>query len=194
MLLNVTLSAPATERTEVKWKTGDWNANSGSDYEKASGTVVFKTAQKAKTVSVNVKGDTRDEPDEAFTVTLQNPVAAVLGTQKAGFGIIKDDDGPKMDIGKPRVRGKRLVTKIGCPETADGCKGTVETKVGKHALRTARFDLEKGQEKKVKQKLSRKARRALAKKRRRAKVSATARDKTGDTSVTTRKVRLKRLR
>ena len=99
-----------------------------------------------------------------------------------------------MNIGKPRVRGKRLVTTIGCPKSADGCKGTVETKVGKHALRTARFDLEKGQEKKVKQKLSRKARRALAKKRRRAKVTATAKDKTGDTSVTTRKTRLKRLR
>ena len=56
-------------------------------------------------------------------MTLQNPVAAALGTRKAAFGVIEDDDGPKMRIRKSRVRGKRLVTKIGCPDSATAARG-----------------------------------------------------------------------
>jgi hypothetical protein len=194
ILFNVTLSSNATERTEVRWKTGDWTANNGADYKNGSGKVVFQAGQKSKTISVDVKGDRRDEPDEAFTVTLlENPVAATLG-RKAAFGIIEDDDGPKMRIGKPKLRGKRLVTKLGCPDTASGCKGRLVGKAGKLKLGRKKFDLAKGAEKKLKLKLSRKARKALAKKRRRAKLTATAADTSGDTRVTTRKARLRRLR
>ena len=39
----------------------------------ANGKVVFQKGQKTKTISVDVKGDRRDEPDEAFTVELQQP-------------------------------------------------------------------------------------------------------------------------
>jgi len=193
ILFDVTLSSAAVQRTEVAWKTGDWTADK-SDYDRASGKVVFQEGQKSKTISVDVKGDRIDEPDEAFTVTLQNPVAAVLGTKKAAFGIIEDDDGPKMRIGKPKLRGgKKLVAKVTCPGTASGCKGKLVAKSRKLKLGRQGFDLEEGETKKLKLKLKRKAREALAEKRRRAKLKATARDDSGDKRVTTRKARLKRL-
>ena len=113
--------------------------------------------------------------------------------RKAAFGVIEDDDGPKMRIRKSKIRGKRLVTKVGCPDSATGCKGALVTKIGKRKLRKARFDLDGGDQKKLKQKIPRKVREQLAEKRRRAKLKATATDDSGDTRVTKRKTRLKRL-
>ncbi len=192
ILFNVTLSSPATERTEVGWKTTQWTATA-ADFEPANGKLVFQVGQRSKTVSVDVRGDRRDEPDEGFFVSVQNPVAATLGT-KDSIGIIEDDDGPKMSIGKPKLRGKRLVTKVGCPDSADGCKGRLVGRSGKLNLGRKKFDLAKGEERILKLKLSRAAREALAERRRRAKLIATASDSTGDTRVSTRKTRLNRVR
>lgn len=189
VLFDVTLSSTATQRTEVGWKTADWTAKAG-DYDGASGKVVFQPGQRSKSISVDVKGDRRDEPDEAFTVELANPVAATLGAPKAAFGIIEDDDGPKVRIGKPRVRGKNLVTKVTCPGSTTGCKGKLKGRVGQRKLRAARFDLEKGDAAKLKLKLSRGIREALEDGGRRAKLVATATDPSGDTRKTRRRARL----
>jgi hypothetical protein len=191
-LFSVTLSQAATRLIEVSWKTMNWTANT-SDYERASGKLVFQPGQRTKTISVRVNNDRRDEPDEALGVLLENPVAATLG-QKGSFGLIADDDGPKVTIGKPRVRGKRLVTIIGCPDTASGCEGKLVGKAGKLRLGRKRFDLDGGEKRKLRLKMSRKARKKLSERALRAKLKATASDTTGDTLVTTRRARLKRQR
>ncbi len=107
-----------------------------------------------------MKGDKRDEPDEAFAVTLSNPVAATLGS-KGAFGIIEDDDGPKVKIGKPRVRGKRLVTKVELSRQREPVQGTLVGKAGNLKLGSKRFDLAQGASKKLKLKMSKKAREQL---------------------------------
>jgi hypothetical protein len=191
ILFNVTLSSAATERTEVAWKTTQWTATT-ADFERANGKIIFQAGQRSKSISVDVKGDRRDEPDEAFAVSLLNPVAATLGS-KDSIGVIEDDDGPKMSIGKPKLRGEGLVTTVGCPDSADGCKGHLVGKSAKLALGRKNFDLAKGEERKLKLKLSAAAREALSERRRRAKLIATAADTSGDTRITTRKARLKRL-
>ena len=57
-----------------------------------SGTVSFAAGETAKTITINVNGDTAVELDEAFTVTLFNPSAgAVIGTASAQ-GVIRNDD------------------------------------------------------------------------------------------------------
>ena len=155
---------------------------------------MFRLGQRSKTISIDVKGDRRDEPDEAFTVELRNAVAATLGAQKASVGVIEDDDGPKMRIGKPRLRGERLVAKVGCPGSADACTGKLVGRSGGLRLGRKRFDLDGGEAKKLKLKLSDRAQDALSEGRRRARLKATATDSTGDRRVTKRKVRLKRLR
>jgi hypothetical protein len=191
-LFAVTLSSPATARTEVSWKTINWTATT-ADYEKANGKLVFQPGQRTKTISVDLTDDRRDEPDEAFGVILENPIAAALG-QKGSFGLIADDDGPKVKIGKPKVRGKRLVTTIGCPDTASGCEGTLVGKAGKLRLGRKAFNLDKGETKKLRLKMSKRARRKLAKRALRAKLKATASDTSGDTRVVKRRARLKRRR
>jgi hypothetical protein len=192
ILFDVKLSSVATEKATVKWHTQDWTANK-SDYDSANGKVVFKPGQKAKTISVDVKGDKRNEPDEAFIVALQDPVAATLGARKASAGIIEDDDGPKMKIGKPRLSGERLIAKVGCPRSADECKGKLVGRSGGLKLGRKRFDIDGGEAKKLKLNLSDEAQDALSERRRRAKLKATASDSTGDKRVTTRKARLPRL-
>ena len=191
VLFSVTLSSPATERAEVAWKTVDWTAN-GRDYGRGNGRLVFQPGQRTKTISVDVKGDTRDEPDEAFGVILENPVAAVLG-RRGAFGIITDDDGPKVKIGKPKVRGKNLVTKLSCPDTATRCRGNLLAKAGKTRIGRKRFDMLKGTREKVRIRMSRKSRRKLSKRALRAKLIATAADASGAKAKNTRKARLKRL-
>jgi hypothetical protein len=191
-LFPVTLSEAATGPVEVSWRTINWTANT-ADYEKANGRLVFQPGQMTKTISVGVKNDRRDEPDEAFGVVLENPVAAALG-QRGAFGLLADDDGPKVTIGKPKVRGKRLVTVIGCPDTASGCEGRLVGKAGRLGLGRRAFDLDGGEKRKLRLKMSKKARKKLRKRALRAKLQATASDTSGDTLVTSRKARLKRQR
>jgi len=107
--------------------------------------------------------------------------------------VIEDDDGPKMKIGKPRLRGERLVAKVGCPGSADGCTGRLVARSGGLRLGRKRFDLDGGEAQKLRLKLSDAAQQALSERRRRAKLKATASDETGDKRVTTRRARLKRL-
>jgi hypothetical protein len=190
-LFSVTLSQAATGPIGVSWKTINWTAKS-ADYEKANGQFVFQPGQRTKTISVRVRNDRRDEPDEAFGVVLENPAGAVLG-QRGAFGLIADDDGPKVTIGKPRVRGKRLVIIIGCPDSASGCEGKLVGKAGKLKLGRKAFDLDGGEKRRLRLKMSRNARKKLAERALRAKLKATASDTTGDTLVTTRKARLKQV-
>jgi hypothetical protein len=189
VLFDVGLSTPAIVPIEVKWKTANFTAKK-ADYKAASGKVVFLTGQRAKTVPVEVKGDKRDEPDEAFAVTLSDPVAVALGN-KGAFGVIEDDDGPKVKIGKPWVRGKRLVTKVSCPDSASRCKGRLVGKAGYLKLGKKRFNLAKGASKNLKLKMSKAARAELGDHALPAKLKATASDASGDKRVTTRKARLK---
>jgi hypothetical protein len=186
----VTLSSAATQRIRVAWKTLNWTANT-RDYRKAKGKLVFQRGQRTKTISVDLKNDRRDEPDEAFGVILESPTAAMLG-QKGSFGLIADDDGPKVRIGKPKVRGKKLVTRVKCPKTASRCKGRLVGKAGKLKLGRKRFDLAKGETRKLRLKMSKKARKQLAQHALKAKLTAIARDASGDKRANTRRARLKR--
>jgi hypothetical protein len=193
-LFAVTLSRAATQKVQVGWKTASFSANL-ADYAQGSGTLVFQPGQTAKNVSVVVKGDLRDEPNEAFSVLLEKPVGGQIGAAKSGFGIITDDDGPKVSIGKPKVSRKRaLVSVVRCPQSADRCTGRLVATAGKLKVGSARFGIAKGASAKVKVKLSRKARRALRKRARRVKFTANAADASGARRIVQRTFRVKRLK
>ena len=192
-LFEVALSFVPTKEVRVSWRTLDWTAT-GADYESKKGTLVFAAGQRTKSVSVDVNGDKNDEPDEAFGITLENPVAATLAATKSGFGIITDDDGPKVRIRKPKARKRVIVTKLGCPDASTQCIGELVIKMGRKRVgKAAAFDLAKGTESKVRVRMSRKARRKLQKRARKVRLIVTARDASGDERRTKRKVRLKRL-
>ncbi|HZQ78322.1 MAG TPA: Calx-beta domain-containing protein [Acidimicrobiia bacterium] len=101
----VHLSTPATDPVTVDYATANGTSNpatAGSDYTATSGTATLTAGQTAVEVDVPVVGDTTDEVDETFTVTLSNPGGALLsGTAAAATGTINDDDGPTVSVSGP---------------------------------------------------------------------------------------------
>ncbi|MDH6083461.1 Calx-beta domain-containing protein, partial [Umezakia ovalisporum] len=93
----VTRSGNTTGTSTVNWSVtgmGD-NPATGADFGGTlpSGTVTFTAGQTTKQITVSVSGDISYEADEAFRVTLSNPVGAIINTNTAE-GIILNDDAP----------------------------------------------------------------------------------------------------
>ncbi|GGX60133.1 hypothetical protein GCM10007385_31740 [Tateyamaria omphalii] len=57
-----------------------------------TGTVEFAAGQTCATITFEVNGDTVIEDDEAFTVTLSNPVGGEIVTESASVEVLDDDD------------------------------------------------------------------------------------------------------
>jgi len=91
MTFHVTLDAPATAPVDVQLKTTDGTATSPADYQGGTVNVHFDAGDTSKPVVVNVDGDLIDEPNEQFTVDLQNATGAVIDDGH-GVGTILDDD------------------------------------------------------------------------------------------------------
>ncbi|MGH2705739.1 MAG: Calx-beta domain-containing protein, partial [Actinomycetota bacterium] len=89
----VTLSGASGRTITVDVATADGTATEPDDYTAQSGTLTFQPGETAKSVTVPVAGDTADEADETFTVTLSNPGNVTLADD-AGAGTITDDDDP----------------------------------------------------------------------------------------------------
>lgn len=105
----VTRTGDASGVSSVAWSVAssgfvqDWDAiNLGwygpldeDDFGGAwpSGTITFASGETTKTLTVPVSGDSKREYDEGFTVTLSNPVGAVLDTTAhQASAVITDDD------------------------------------------------------------------------------------------------------
>lgn len=58
-----------------------------------SGSVNFAVNDASEVITVNVSGDTTNEPNEGFTVTLSNPTNATITTASANGVIVNDDGG-----------------------------------------------------------------------------------------------------
>lgn len=67
-------------------------ATAGSDYAPVTGTLTFAAGELSKTVTVDVTGDTVEEPAETFTVQLFNPTAGALIADAEATGTILNDD------------------------------------------------------------------------------------------------------
>jgi hypothetical protein len=87
----VTLSGSSLDTVTVAWATAAGTAVSPKDFTAASGTVTFAPGETAKTITVQIVGETTKEKDETMGVRLSNPVNALLG-DSSGLGTILDDD------------------------------------------------------------------------------------------------------
>lgn len=92
------LDEPATKTTRVRYTTVDGTAVRNSDYNRRVGTVVFAKGRTERTVNVVIRGDINNEPTEAFTIEMSNPVGLTLGAN--GTITIEDNDepGPTVDV------------------------------------------------------------------------------------------------
>ena len=90
----VTLSQPSSQNVVVTYSTADGTATSADgDYVPASAaSVTFAPGQTSQTITVGVTADSKFEPDEAFTVTLNGATNATLTANVSATGTIRNDD------------------------------------------------------------------------------------------------------
>ncbi|MGI8653732.1 MAG: ExeM/NucH family extracellular endonuclease [Pyrinomonadaceae bacterium] len=87
----VMLSGSTSQTVTVNYATADGTATAGSDYTTTSGTLTFAPGETSKQITVQVAGDTQNEPDETFFVNLTNAVNATV-SRAQGTGTISNDD------------------------------------------------------------------------------------------------------
>jgi len=90
--LRVTRSNALTQSMSVDYTTSDGSASQRSDYTAISGTLTFAPQESSKTITIPLSDDSLVEGDETFTVTLSNPVNALMGNPTAVVVTIQDDD------------------------------------------------------------------------------------------------------
>ena len=90
----VSLSASATTNQSVSFSTADSSANAGSDYVASSGVVTFLAGEVQKTITVTILGDTLQEINETFVVTLSSPSSGIQLGDAVAVGTILNDDLP----------------------------------------------------------------------------------------------------
>jgi Calx-beta domain/Right handed beta helix region len=145
----VTLNNPGAGPVSLDYSTADGTATAPSDYLATSGTLAFASSERSKTITVAVTGDSADEPDETFHVTLSNPAGATIADGD-GLGTISDDDGDttppvfsvkvlKKKLPKALRRGlgvKMTANEAGHASIVAKVKGRVVGR-GKHTFRRA---------------------------------------------------------
>jgi hypothetical protein len=93
--LTVTRTGDVSQPATVHYATSDGTATSGSDYNSASGDLVFSSGQTSQTLSVQILDDATYEGDETFTVTLSSPVGTDLGRSSTVVRIVENDPAPR---------------------------------------------------------------------------------------------------
>ncbi len=93
---DVDLDPAGTSQVTVDYGTSAGTAAAGSDYVSASGSLTFAPGETTKTVSIEVNGDTEDEPDETFYLLLSNASGATIADDQAVGTIVDDDDPPPL--------------------------------------------------------------------------------------------------
>ena len=91
----VTLSRAASDEVTVRYATRNGTAKKGKDYRKAKGTLVFAAGETAKTISVALLDDAKDEGAETFTLVLKKATGAAIADGEAVGTIVNADPLPK---------------------------------------------------------------------------------------------------
>ncbi len=114
----VSLSKASEAAVTVDYDTDDAvgnlypnEATEGDDYDDKNGSLTFNPGQTEKTITVKVKQDDLDEPNEAFVLRLTAPTggAAFPGgaAELVALGTILDDDGePVLSVDQPNAKNE----------------------------------------------------------------------------------------
>ena len=89
----VTLSAAYDQAVTMSFRTADGTATtSDSDYVAKTGTLTFAPGETTKTITIDVKGDSKKEANETFYLDLFGNSSNSLFTKNRGIGTILNDD------------------------------------------------------------------------------------------------------
>ena len=91
MVFDVTLSAPADHVVTVNYKTQDFTAAAGTDYQAVQGTLTFAAGETTKQVRVSINGDATYEGNESLLLVLSGASGAEFSTSQ-GVGLVVNDD------------------------------------------------------------------------------------------------------
>ncbi|MCA2708718.1 MAG: VWA domain-containing protein, partial [Microcystis sp. M025S2] len=83
--LTVTVNNPNSQPISVNYTTAPVNATANVDYTSKTGTITIAANTSTATISIPILNDNLNEADEAFTVTLSNPVNATINPE-GGIG------------------------------------------------------------------------------------------------------------
>ena len=91
--LTITLSAAYDQPVTMSYRTVDGTATtSDSDYVAKTGTLTFAPGETTKTITIEVKGDSKREADETFAVELFGASGNASLLDAVGLGTILNDD------------------------------------------------------------------------------------------------------
>lgn len=133
----ITLTPRSTRAVTVEYVTRDGSATAVSgDYRGTRGRLEIPAGIDTATIEVAVAGDTREEPDEVFSLVLKNPAGAELAVAEAQAEIVDDDGaagpgaGPELSLEDGRVAegnaGHRTVTLVATLSTPAAKTVTVD--------------------------------------------------------------------
>ncbi|REJ42090.1 MAG: endo-1,3-1,4-beta-glycanase ExsH [Microcystis flos-aquae TF09] len=84
-ILTVTVNNSNPQPISFNYTTAPINATANVDYTSKTGTITIAANTSTATISIPILNDNLNEPDEAFTVTLSNPVNATINPE-GGIG------------------------------------------------------------------------------------------------------------
>src|SRR5262249_15728320 len=91
-VFQVNLSGASSQTVTCQFATADGTATlADGEYKAASGSLTFNPGEVSKTVTVQVKGARKLEPNETFFLNLSGPTNATIADGQ-GQGIIGNDD------------------------------------------------------------------------------------------------------
>jgi hypothetical protein len=96
-LVQVSLSEVSDASVEVTYELSDITTQGSSDYVIVAERITIPAGQLSVMIPIITIDDVYDEPNEAFRLTLSNPVGAVLG-QSNGIITIDDPDGTQLPL------------------------------------------------------------------------------------------------
>src|SRR5262245_15875071 len=92
-VFTVTLSTAYDQPVTLSFRTLDGTATtSDGDYVAQAGTLTFAPGETTKTITIEVKGDSKKEADETFYLDLFDNSSNSLFTKQRGTGTILNDD------------------------------------------------------------------------------------------------------
>ncbi len=96
-VFTVTLGAAAAQPVTLTYATANGTAAGGTDYTATSGTLAYVPGETSKTVTVAVSGDSRNEGDEDFFLSVGRVTNATIANGPAR-AVIANDDVSQLDI------------------------------------------------------------------------------------------------
>ncbi len=122
-LVQIALSAAATETVSVEYAMSDGTATAGTDYQQSSGLIQIEAGQEGHGLRLQITDDSEVEEDETLTITLSNPTNATLANVNNPLTVtIQDNDTAAADftITSPAFEeGSVIPTKYTC-DAGDG--------------------------------------------------------------------------